>query len=78
MSSDNLPAGAENDPRAPWNARDYCRYCDIDQIKAQAKEMAEDSDDDTAVDSITESLLTEAGLCRRCMEEEIADFMDDY
>ena len=29
--SDNLPLGAQNDPRAPWNEEDEkndtCRYC---------------------------------------------------
>ena len=78
MSSNNLPAGAENDPRAPWNSDDYCRYCDIDVIRAQAKEIVDDPEDDTAVDSVTESLLSEIGLCRSCKEEETADFHDDY
>ncbi len=77
MSSNNLPAGAEHDPRAPWNAQDYCRYCDIDQIVNRAIELVEDPDDDTAVDAVSESLLNEAGLCHSCKEEETADFRGD-
>lgn len=32
----NYPAGAEHDPRAPWNRPDYCEVCDGDGLCHEA------------------------------------------
>jgi ribosomal protein L40E len=76
--SENLPTGAQNDPKAPWNAQDLCRYCDIDQIRDKAREMVEDPENDTAVDAVMETLTNDVGVCRGCREEDTVDFRDEY
>lgn len=52
MSLSNLPAGAEHDPRAPYNEpeRHLCTFCDKDEINEmwaaiEEKTIAEMSDD---------------------------------
>ena len=68
----NLPAGAENNPHAPWNQVDnLCPYCDRDIIKGMAAENADGADRE--YDEILEAMLEESTLCRNCYNEENAD-----
>ena len=56
----NLPAGAENDPYAPWNQKDkLCRYCDKEEIQEQLfRIIALDSTlDDDRIDEVIEEEL---------------------
>lgn len=69
--SNYLPAGADKDPRAPWNMEDLCRYCDRDVIKEIADQEATNSDRD--YDEVLESMLEDTSLCRDCQKEQDAD-----
>ena len=72
----NLPTGAINDVRAPWNqVDDLCKYCDRDIIRGMAQEAAPDESD---VDEYMEAMLEEAGLCSDCYKEQEADDNDDW
>lgn len=73
----NLPAGARNHPKAPWNTEDLCRYCDDDQLKDIAKDQAQDPNDDYEIDELYEKIKASTGLCRQCFNDEIADYRDD-
>jgi hypothetical protein len=72
--TENLPSGAENDPSAPWNTKDLCKYCDIDTLKAIAKD---NSLDDYGYEHLFTELYLSTGICRHCKDEETADFRDD-
>ena len=81
MCNSNLPAGAANDPRAPWNINDdLCRYCDKETIREEflyenytKEQIANDEIDEDAV----EDYIGEHGLCRSCYDEDHADDWDD-
>lgn len=78
--NNNLPAGAANDPRAPWNINDdLCRYCDEETIREMfieehyTKEQIENDEiDEDAVDDY----IGGHGLCRECHDEDHADDWD--
>ncbi len=75
--SSNLPAGAENNPHAPWNqVDDLCRYCDRDIIEGMALENAEHTN--WGYEEILEAMLDEADMCHDCFKEEQADDDDDW
>ena len=68
----NLPAGAEQDVRAPWNnVEGLCRNCDRDIIEGMAMENADVTNRD--YDELLTAMLDESTLCRTCHEEEHAD-----
>lgn len=74
---ENLPAGAENHPKAPWNTEDLCRYCDLDTLKDIARDHVSDPDDEYEYDKIFTEIYLTTGICRHCKDEETADFRDD-
>lgn len=77
--SDNYPLGADNDPNAPWNRSEkFCRYCDHYLIMQLAEEIYAEPDNTMEMEELITSLFNEATLCPHCLEEEIADFRDDY
>jgi RNA polymerase subunit RPABC4/transcription elongation factor Spt4 len=82
MCNSNLPAGAANDPRAPWNINDdLCRYCNEDDIREEflcenyTKEQIENDEID---EDAIEDYINEHALCRSCHDEDHADDWDDY
>lgn len=77
MCNNNLPIGAENDPRAPWNI-DYnlCRYCDRDVIKdtfVHNTYTEEQINNNEIEDDLIKEHISEYDLCSNCYEEEISD-----
>jgi hypothetical protein len=74
---DNLPAGADTDPNAPWNqCDDLCRNCDKDVIQQQYRHvypLADETDDDgNLLDPGApeiEDYVYSHKLCRGCHEE---------
>ncbi len=72
--SNYLPAGADKDPRAPWNYEDLCPNCDKDIIRDIAEQEATNADLD--YDGVLESMIEDTSLCKDCYKEEMAD--DDW
>lgn len=84
----NLPEGAENDPRAPWNEPNLCRYCDYDilcdiyeehivkEIELQQMEFDSEEDYMEFLQEEMDVLLSEQGLCPQCAKEEYYDYDD--
>ena len=78
----NLPAGAANDPRAPWNINDdLCRYCDKETIREEylvenytKEQIANDEIDEDNV----EDYIGEHSMCKDCYDDDHADDRDDY
>jgi hypothetical protein len=76
----NLPSGAENDSRAPWNEYDnLCRYCDEDILYAHIRKEVEQDPDckEDCIDEQTELILSEYPLCKQCAKEEYYDYDED-
>jgi hypothetical protein len=76
----NLPAGAENDPYAPWNKSSrLCRYCDADILRDTiANEVLKDPDcEEDCIDEQVELILSEQPLCTACAKEEYYDYTDE-
>jgi len=86
----NLPNGAENDSRAPWNEYDnLCRYCDADVLydffieevsKDLGVQMMEFDSEEDYLEFLHEQAefnLSEHGLCKQCAKEEYYDDDDD-
>jgi hypothetical protein len=76
MYHSNLPAGAENDPNAPWNEPELCRYCDEEYLEDLAQEECKDSQDIDEFEQVYDKILAQVGLCKSCHLVECAD--DDY
>ena len=66
MYESNLPAGAENDPRAPWDEPDLCGICDKDYALNLAKKECKDPEDYDELMKIYHELINEMGLCKSC------------
>jgi hypothetical protein len=77
----NLPSGAENDPRAPWQSNNtLCRYCDSDLIYETLREemLGFDPDcDEDCVEERIEEIISEYPLCKDCAKEEYYDYDED-
>jgi hypothetical protein len=81
MNDPRLPAGAEQDPRAPWNQPDeYCSCCQREEIFSlyrQEYPLAEELDDDgNLIDPQApdeEDYVDAFGLCDPCERDFIND-----
>ena len=77
----NIPAGAQNDPLAPWNQPDkYCKQCDSEQLRdiLYTQVEVEGECDDDCVEEEVEYRLSLHPLCKDCAKEEYYDHDDDY
>lgn len=70
MNHSNLPIGAENDSRAPFNQvgdhSHLCSCCDLDVAEELAAKEYEDHTDE--YDEYLEVVLDSFGRCRECYD----------
>lgn len=72
----NLPPGAENDSRAPWNdTSDYCRICDYKDLEKLAEEQSEATGH--SFDDCIALLIDSTPICKYCYYEQLADDNED-
>lgn len=71
-----LPAGADNDPNAPWNFdNNLCKYCNSNEIYAEAYTIAEEQSLD--ISEVFDEINSECSICDECAREQLADEDDD-
>lgn len=76
----NLPAGAENDPYAPWNQKSkLCRYCDKEDIQDELfRAISVDKTiDEDRINEIVDEELDKFPLCPQCAKEEYYDYDEE-
>jgi hypothetical protein len=73
----NLPSGAEQDPRAPWNVNhNLCKYCDSEEIRENFIEQNKIGPDDEVDEVALEEYSEKHPICDDCYDEMWED-MDD-
>jgi len=84
MSNSNLPAGAENDPRAPFNEPEptFCKYCDLFEIEDYAEKQmiskyGEDWQENMAAKKEHHVLANVDTLCDECAMDLYSEFKND-
>lgn len=76
----NLPAGAENDPYAPWNQKNkLCRYCDKEDIQDELFRAisVDETIDEDRINEIVDEELDKFPLCPQCAKEEYYDYDEE-
>ena len=76
----NLPAGAANDPRRPWeDAEPLCRSCDTDAIGEMVDQYLAEHPRCNEWDDAYEELdeMGSFGYCKYCRLEQMADDNED-
>ena len=74
--SNYLPAGADNDPNAPWNIdTNLCKNCNSNEVYAEAFDIADKSNLD--ISEVFDEINSQLTLCDDCVREELADEDND-